>query len=131
MTEGRAALVGLMQRYLAGLMGRSLVCWKSKALYHAEAGESSLGFGMWLLTGHMPASYHLLAGVKVTDFGYTDGIDVGQLELVRAVAVPPVLGRTSEYTALQTVADLVKGLRLGLNCYPLFMGLDSGRDHIR
>ena len=89
MTEGRAALVGLMQRYLAGLMDPFISLLEvHKLLYFMqEAGESSLRL-RYVKAPYGPYAEnlrHLLISVEghLTS-GYTDGIDdpEKQLELV-------------------------------------------------
>jgi O-acetyl-ADP-ribose deacetylase (regulator of RNase III) len=119
MTEGRAALVGLMQRYLAGLMDPFISLLEvHKLLYFMqEAGESSLRL-RYAKAPYGPYAEnlrHLLMSVEgYLTSGYTDGIDdpEKQLELV-----PGAVGDANQFLAghpnaqrrFERVADLVKG----------------------
>ena len=119
MTEGRAALVGLMQRYLAGLMDPFIRLLEvHKLLYFMQvAGEASLRL-RYVKAPYGPYAEnlrHLLLSVEghLTS-GYTDGIDdpEKQLELVPgAVADADQFLERHPHTQrrFERVADLVKG----------------------
>src|SRR5712692_1793799 len=119
MTEGRAALVGLMQRYLGGLMDPFISLLEvHKLLYFMqEAGESSLRL-RYVKAPYGPYAEnlrHLLISVEghLTS-GYTDGIDdpEKQLELVPGAIVDAdrfLAGHTNTQRRFERVADLVKG----------------------
>jgi len=119
MTAARAALVGLIQRYLAGLMDPFISLLEvHKLLYFMqEGGESSLKL-RYVKAPYGPYAEnlrHLLMNVEghLTS-GYTDGIDdpEKQLELV-----PGAIGDADQFLAghpntqrrFDRVADLVKG----------------------
>jgi O-acetyl-ADP-ribose deacetylase (regulator of RNase III) len=119
MTEGRAALVGLMQRYLAGLMDPFISLLEvHKLLYFMqEAGEPSLRL-RYVKAPYGPYAEnlrHLLLSVEgLLTFGYTDGVDdpEKQLELVPgAVADADRFLDKHPHTQhrFERVADLVKG----------------------
>jgi O-acetyl-ADP-ribose deacetylase (regulator of RNase III) len=119
MTEGRAALVGLMQRYLAGLMDPFISLLEvHKLLYFMqEAGESSLRL-RYAKAPYGPYAEnlrHLLMSVEgYLTSGYTDGVDdpEKQLELV-----PGAIADADQFLTrhpdtqrrFERVADLVKG----------------------
>lgn len=119
MTEGRAALVGLMQRYLAGLMDPFVRLLEvHKLLYFMQAaGETALRL-RYVKAPYGPYAEnlrHLLLSVEgYLTSGYTDGIDdpEKQLELV-----PGSVGEATQFLArhpgtqrrFDRVADLVKG----------------------
>lgn len=119
MTEGRAALVGLMQRYLAGLMDPFISLLEvHKLLYFMqEAGESSLRL-RYVKAPYGPYAEnlrHLLMSVEghLTS-GYTDGIDdpEKQLELVPGAVADAnqfLAGHPNTQRRFERVADLVKG----------------------
>lgn len=119
MTEGRAALVGLMQRYLAGLMDPFITLLEvHKLLYFMqEAGESSLRL-RYVKAPYGPYAEnlrHLLMSVEghLTS-GYTDGIDdpEKQLELVPGAVADAdrfLAGHPNTQRRFERVADLVKG----------------------
>jgi O-acetyl-ADP-ribose deacetylase (regulator of RNase III) len=119
MTEGRAALVGLMQRYLAGLMDPFISLLEvHKLLYFMqEAGESSLRL-RYVKAPYGPYAEnlrHLLMSVEghLTS-GYTNGIDdpEKQLELVPGAVVDAdrfLAGHPNTQRRFERVADLVKG----------------------
>ncbi len=119
MTEGRAALVGLMQRYLAGLMDPFISLLEvHKLLYFMqEAGESSLRL-RYVKAPYGPYAEnlrHLLMSVEghMTS-GYTDGIDdpEKQLELVPGAVADAdqfLAGHPNTQRRFERVADLVKG----------------------
>lgn len=119
MTEARAALVGLMQRYLAGLMDPFISLLEvHKLLYFMQAaGEASLRL-RYVKAPYGPYAEnlrHLLLSVEghLTS-GYTDGVDDPEkpLELV-----PGAIGDAERYLEVhpntqrrfERVADLVKG----------------------
>ena len=119
MTEARAALVGLMQRYLAGLMDPFISLLEvHKLLYFMQvAGETSLRL-RYVKAPYGPYAEnlrHLLLSVEghLTS-GYTDGVDDPEkpLELV-----PGAIGDAERYLEghpntqrrFERVADLVKG----------------------
>ena len=119
MTEARAALVGLMQRYLAGLMDPFISLLEvHKLLYFMQAaGEASLRL-RYVKAPYGPCAEnlrHLLLSVEghLTS-GYTDGVDDPEkpLELV-----PGAIGDAERYLEghpntqrrFERVADLVKG----------------------
>lgn len=118
MTEGRAALVGLMQRYLAGLMDPfiSLLEVHKLMYFMQEAGEP-------LRLRYVKAPYgpyaenlrHVLLSVEgYMTSGYTDGIDdpEKQLELVPGAVQEAnqfLAGHPSTQRRFDRVADLVKG----------------------
>lgn len=119
MTEARAALVGLMQRYLAGLMDPFISLLEvHKLLYFMQvAGEASLRL-RYVKAPYGPYAEnlrHLLLSVEghLTS-GYTDGVDDPEkpLELV-----PGAIGDAERYLEghpntqrrFERVADLVKG----------------------
>lgn len=119
MTEGRAALVGLMQRYLAGLMDPFISLLEvHKLLYFMqEAGESSLRL-RYVKAPYGPYAEnlrHLLMSVEgYLTSGYTDGIDdpEKQLELVPGAVVDAdrfLAGHPNTRRRFERVADLVKG----------------------
>ena len=119
MTEGRAALVGLMQRYLAGLMDPFISLLEvHKLLYFMqEAGESSLRL-RYVKAPYGPYAEnlrHLLMSVEGhLTFGYTDGIDdpEKQLELVPGAVADAnqfLAGHPNAQRRFERVADLVKG----------------------
>ena len=119
MTEGRAALVGLMQRYLAGLMDPFISLLEvHKLLYFMqEAGESSLRL-RYVKAPYGPYAEnlrHLLMSVEghLTS-GYTDGIDdpEKQLELVPGAVADAdrfLTGHPNTQRRFERVADLVRG----------------------
>ncbi len=118
MTEGRAALVGLMQRYLAGLMDPFISLLEvHKLMYFMQvAGEP-------LRLRYVKASYgpyaenlrHVLLSVEgYMTSGYTDGIDDPdkQLELVPGAVADAnqfLAGHPNTQHRFERVADLVKG----------------------
>lgn len=119
MTEARAALVGLMQRYLAGLLDPFISLLEvHKLLYFMQvAGEASLRL-RYVKAPYGPYAEnlrHLLLSVEghLTS-GYTDGVDDPEkpLELV-----PGAIGDAERYLAshpntqrrFERVADLVRG----------------------
>ena len=119
MTEARAALVGLMQRYLAGLMDPFISLLEvHKLLYFMQvAGEASLRL-RYVKAPYGPYAEnlrHLLLSVEghLTS-GYTDGVDDPEkpLELV-----PGAIGDAERYLEghpntqhrFERVANLVKG----------------------
>lgn len=119
MTEGRAALVGLMQRYLAGLMDPFISLLEvHKLLYFMqEAGESSLRL-RYAKAPYGPYAEnlrHLLMSVEgYLTSGYTDGIDdpEKQLELVPGAVADAnqfLAGHPNTQRRFERVADLVKG----------------------
>ncbi|MFY4729639.1 type II toxin-antitoxin system antitoxin DNA ADP-ribosyl glycohydrolase DarG [Nitrospira sp. BLG_2] len=119
MTEARAALVGLMQRYLAGLMDPFISLLEvHKLLYFMqEAGESSLRL-RYVKAPYGPYAEnlrHLLLSVEgYLTSGYTDGVDDPQkpLELVPgaiADAEQFLEGHPHTQRRFHRVADLVKG----------------------
>jgi O-acetyl-ADP-ribose deacetylase (regulator of RNase III) len=119
MTEGRAALVGLMQRYLAGLMDPFISLLEvHKLLYFMqEAGESSLRL-RYTKAPYGPYAEnlrHLLMSVEgYLTAGYTDGVDdpEKQLELVPGAVVDAdrfLAGHPNTQRRFERVADLVKG----------------------
>jgi O-acetyl-ADP-ribose deacetylase (regulator of RNase III) len=119
MTAARAALVGLMQRYLGGLMDPFISLLEvHKLLYFMqEGGESSLKL-RYVKAPYGPYAEnlrHLLLSVEgYLTAGYTDGVDdpEKQLELV-----PGAIEEASQFLAahldtqqrFERVADLVKG----------------------
>lgn len=119
MTAARAALVGLMQRYLGGLMDPFISLLEvHKLLYFMqEGGESSLKL-RYVKAPYGPYAEnlrHLLLSVEgYLTSGYTDGVDdpEKQLELV-----PGAIEEASQFLAahldtkhrFERVADLVKG----------------------
>lgn len=134
MTEARAALVGLMQRYLAGLMDPFISLLEvHKLLYFMQvAGEASLRL-RYVKAPYGPYAEnlrHLLLSVEghITS-GYTDGVDDPEkpLELV-----PGAIGDAERFLEshpntqrrFERVADLVRDLRPHsvLSCYPRFIG---------
>lgn len=118
MTEGRAALVGLMQRYLAGLMDPFISLLEvHKLMYFMQvAGEP-------LRLRYVKAPYgpyaenlrHVLLSVEgYMTSGYTDGIDDPdkQLELVPGAVADAnqfLAGHPDTQRRFERVADLVKG----------------------
>lgn len=119
MTEGRAALVGLMQRYLAGLMDPFISLLEvHKLLYFMqETGESSLKL-RYAKAPYGPYAEnlrHLLMSVEgYLTSGYTDGIDdpEKQLELVPGAVADAnqfLAGHPNTHRRFERVADLVKG----------------------
>jgi O-acetyl-ADP-ribose deacetylase (regulator of RNase III) len=119
MTEGRAALIGLMQRYLAGLMDPFISLLEiHKLLYFMqEAGESSLRL-RYAKAPYGPYAEnlrHLLMSVEgYLTSGYTDGIDDPgkQLELVPGAIADAdqfLTGHPDTQRRFERVADLVKG----------------------
>jgi O-acetyl-ADP-ribose deacetylase (regulator of RNase III) len=118
MTAARAALVGLMQRYLAGLMDPfvSLLEVHKLLYFMQEAGES-------LQLRYVKAPYgpyaenlrHLLLSVDGHMVsGYTDGIDdpEKQLELVPGAVTDAdrfLAGHPDTHGRFDRVADLVRG----------------------
>jgi O-acetyl-ADP-ribose deacetylase (regulator of RNase III) len=119
MTAARAALVVLMQRYLAGLMDPfvSLLEVHKLLYFMQEAGESSLKL-RYVKAPYGPYAEnlrHLLMSVEghLTS-GYTDGIDdpEKQLELVPGAvgdADQFLIGHPHTQHRFERVADLVKG----------------------
>lgn len=119
MTAARAALVVLMQRYLAGLMDPfvSLLEVHKLLYFMQEAGESSLKL-RYVKAPYGPYAEnlrHLLMNVEghLTS-GYTDGIDdpEKQLELVPGAvgdADQFLIGHPHTQRRFERVADLVKG----------------------
>ncbi len=119
MTEARAALVGLMHRYLAGLMDPFISLLEvHKLLYFMqEAGEASLRL-RYVKAPYGPYAEnlrHLLLSVEgYLTSGYTDGVDDPEkpLELV-----PGAIGDAERYLEshldtqrrFERVADLVRG----------------------
>ena len=119
MTEGRAALVGLMQRYLAGLMDPFISLLEVHKLLYLmqEAGESSLKL-RYAKAPYGPYAEnlrHLLMSVEgYLTSGYTDGIDdpEKQLELVPGAIADAdqfLTGHPDTQRRFERVADLVKG----------------------
>ena len=119
MTEGRAALVGLIQRYLAGLMDPFISLLEvHKLLYFMqEAGESSLRL-RYAKAPYGPYAEnlrHLLMSVEgYLTSGYTDGSDdpEKQLELVPGAvddADQFLTGHPDTQRRFERVADLVEG----------------------
>lgn len=119
MTEARAALVGLMQRYLAGLMDPFISLLEvHKLLYFMqEAGEASLRL-RYVKAPYGPYAEnlrHLLLSVEgYLTSGYTDGVDDPEkpLELVPGAIVDAerfLKGHPHTQHRFQRVADLVKG----------------------
>jgi len=119
MTAARAALVGLMQRYLGGLMDPFISLLEvHKLLYFMQvAGEVSLRL-RYVKAPYGPYAEnlrHLLLSVEghLTS-GYTDGVDDPEkpLELVPgaiADAEQFLEGHPDTHRRFQRVADLVKG----------------------
>jgi len=119
MTEARAALVGLMQRYLAGLMDPFISLLEvHKLLYFMQAaGEASLRL-RYVKAPYGPYAEnlrHLLLSVEghLTS-GYTDGVDDPEkpLELVPGAvgdAERFLEGHPNTQRRFERVADLVKG----------------------
>lgn len=119
MTDARAALVGLMQRYLAGLLDPFISLLEvHKLLYFMQvAGEASLRL-RYVKAPYGPYAEnlrHLLLSVEgYLTSGYTDGVDDPEkpLELV-----PGAIGDAERYLEghpntqrrFERVADLVKG----------------------
>jgi len=119
MTEARAALVGLMQRYLAGLMDPFISLLEvHKLLYFMqEAGESSLRL-RYVKAPYGPYAEnlrHLLLSVEgYLTSGYTDGVDDPEkpFELVPGAIADAehfLEGHPHTQHRFQRVADLVKG----------------------
>ena len=119
MTEARAALVGLMQRYLAGLMDPFISLLEvHKLLYFMQvAGEASLRL-RYVKAPYGPYAEnlrHLLLSVEghLTS-GYTDGVDDPEkpLELVPGAVVDAerfLEGHPYTQRRFERVADLVRG----------------------
>lgn len=119
MTEARAALVGLMQRYLAGLMDPFISLLEvHKLLYFMQtAGETTLRL-RYVKAPYGPYAEnlrHLLLSVEgYLTAGYTDGIDDPEkpLELVPGAveeATQFLAQHPSTQRRFDRVADLVKG----------------------
>ncbi|THJ25081.1 MAG: Appr-1-p processing protein [Nitrospira sp. CG24E] len=119
MTEGRAALVGLMQRYLAGLMDPFISLLEvHKLLYFMQvAGETSLRL-RYVKAPYGPYAEnlrHLLLSVEgYLTTGYTDGVDDPEkpLELVPGAVADAdrfLEGHPNTQRHFERVADLVKG----------------------
>ena len=118
MTAARAAVVGLMQRYLAGLMDPFISLLEvHKLLYFMqEAGESlQLRYVKALYGPYAENLRHLLLSVDGHMVsGYTDGIDdpEKQLELVPGAVTDAdrfLTGHPNTHGRFDRVADLVNG----------------------
>ncbi len=118
MTEGRAALVGLMQRYLAGLMDPFISLLEvHKLMYFMQAAGEPLRL-RYVKAPYGPYAEnlrHVLLSVEgYMTSGYTDGIDDPdkQLELVPGAVTDAdrfLAGHPNTQRRFDRVADLVKG----------------------
>jgi len=118
MTEGRAALVGLMQRYLAGLMDPFISLLEvHKLMYFMQAAGEPLQL-RYVKAPYGPYAEnlrHVLLSVEgYMTSGYTDGIDDPdkQLELVPGAVTDAdrfLAGHPNTQRRFDRVADLVKG----------------------
>lgn len=118
MTEGRAALVGLMQRYLAGLMDPFISLLEvHKLMYFMQAAGEPLRL-RYVKAPYGPYAEnlrHVLLSVEgYLTSGYTDGIDdpEKQLELVPGAVADAdqfLAGHPDTQRRFERVADLVKG----------------------
>lgn len=118
MTEGRAALVGLMQRYLAGLMDPFISLLEvHKLLYFMQAAGEPLKL-RYVKAPYGPYAENLrhvllsIEGHLIS--GYADGVDAPdkQLELVPGAVADAdrfLAGHPNTQRRFERVADLVKG----------------------
>lgn len=118
MTPGRAALVGLMQRYFAGLMDPfiSLLEVHKLMYFMQEAGEPlQLRYVKGIYGPYAENLRHVLLSVEgYMTSGYADGIDDPnkQLELVPGAVQEAdqfLAGHPNTRLLFERVADLVKG----------------------